>query len=47
MPPAQQSLDDVQVPPWFTHFGPVEHRSVPFASGRQGTPPQHSDENVH
>jgi hypothetical protein len=47
LPPVQQSLDDVQVPSRFTHFGPVEQRNVPLASGRQGTPPQHSDENVH
>jgi hypothetical protein len=46
VPPAQQSLDDVQVPARFTHFA-AEQRSVPFASGRQGDPPQHSDENVH
>jgi hypothetical protein len=44
--PAQQSLGEVHVPLAFTHFVAVQ-RSVPFASGMHGVPPQHSDENVH
>jgi len=46
VPPAQQSLVEVQVPPAFTHFI-AEQRSVPLASGKQGVPPQHSELNVH
>jgi hypothetical protein len=50
--PAQQSLDEVQRPDVWTQVGPppgagVWQRSVPAASGRQGVPPQHSEENVH
>jgi hypothetical protein len=51
-PPAQQSPDDVQTPLRFTQVGPPSgvgawQRSTPLPSGRQGVPPQHSDENVH
>ena len=46
--PTQQSLVDVQSAPTFTQV--VDggwQRSTPPASGRQGVPPQHSDENAH
>ena len=50
--PAQQSLVEVQTPFVATQVGPPPaaggwQRRVPPASGKQGVPPQHSDENVH
>jgi hypothetical protein len=50
--PAQQSLDDVHSPEVCTHVTPPSgagawQRRTPALSGKQGVPPQHSDENVH
>jgi hypothetical protein len=49
--PGQQSLGEVHTPPAATHIGPpgvvIRQRNVPIASGTHGTPPQHSEANVH
>jgi hypothetical protein len=49
--PAQQSPFDVQTEPTGWQVTPpsfsARQRSTPPASGTQGAPPQHSDENVH
>jgi len=43
--PPQQSEVDVQTPPDATHM--VPQRRTPLESGTQGSPLQHSAENLH